>query len=433
MNVTIEDLAPCRKRLRIEVPADRVTAEYEKVATDFTRTARLPGFRPGKAPRAVILKKYQKEIEGEVQRTLVPKAYREACEKRNLKVVSYPDMEDVNYQPGISLSFSTVVETAPEFALPAYKGLSVKAVATEVTDDDVKKASEGALSQFGKFVDAAGRALATDDFAVVTYSGAVEGKPVAEIAPQARQLAGGEGQWIAVRPDYFLPGFTDALIGQQIGEKRTVTVTFPQDLGIEALQGKTGTYEVELTGIKVREIPELTDELAQQIAQVPAAEFPAKVRASLQQEKERNAKTEQKRELSEKIAASVAFDLPEGVVREETNDVVYDIVSENQNRGVPAEVLEEKKQEIFDNAARSAKEMVKLNFILRRIAEEEKIAVTNDDLSRYVTYMAMQQQQPVEKLAKQLSESDGLAQVERRLLAQKVMDFILEQAKVEQA
>ena len=433
MNVTIEDLAPCRKRLRIEVPADRVTAEYEKVATDFTRTARLPGFRPGKAPRAVILKKYQKEIEGEVQRTLVPKAYREACEKRNLKVVSYPDMEDVNYQPGISLSFSTVVETAPEFQLPAYKGLSVKAVATEVTDEDVKKASEGALSQFGKFVDATGRALATDDFAVVTYSGSVEGKPVAEIAPQARQLAGGEGQWIAVRPDYFLPGFTDALIGQQIGEKRTVTVTFPQDLGIEALQGKSGTYEVELTGIKVRELPELTDELAQQIAQVPAAEFPAKVRASLQQEKERNAKTEQKRELSEKIAASVTFDLPEGVVREETNDVVYDIVSENQNRGVPAEVLEEKKQEIFDNAARSAKEMVKLNFILRRIAEEEKIAVTNDDLSRYVTYMAMQQQQPVEKLAKQLSESGGLAQVERRLLAQKVMDFILEQAKVEQA
>ncbi len=433
MNVTIEDISPVRKRLRIEVPADRVNQEFEKVTGEFTQSARIPGFRPGKAPRSVILKKYQKEIESELQRTLVPQAYREACQKRNLRVVSAPDMEDVTYQPGISLSFSTVVDTAPEFALPTYKGLTVKAQSTEVTEEEIQKAIEGSLSQHGKFVDAPARPLANGDFAVIDYQGTVEGKPVAEIAPQARQLAGGEGQWIAVKPDYFLPGFTEALIGLSVGEKRTVTSTYPADLGIDSLQGKTGTYEVELKNIKVRELPPLTDELAQQLAQVNAAEFPAKVREALQREKTQNAQAEQKRELAEKLSAAVNFELPESVVREETKDVVYDIVSENQQRGIPAEVLEDKKQEIFDNATKSAKEMVKLNFILRRIGEDEKIEVTNEDLSRYVTYLAYQQGQPVEKVAKQLSESGGLAQVERRLLAQKVMDFILEQAKVENA
>ena len=433
MNVTIEDISPCRKRLRIEVPADRVNEEFDKVASEFSQFAKIPGFRPGKAPKAVVLKKFEKDIEAELQRTLVPKAYREALQKRNLKVVSYPDMEDVTYKKGLSLSFSTVVDTAPEFAVPTYKGISVKAESTEVTDKEVQEAIDSIRGQHGKFVDAPARPLAAEDFAIVNYTGAVEGKPVAEIAPQARQLAGGEGQWLLVRDDYFIPGFTQQLVGMQPGEKKTISVTFPADLEIEGLTGKPATYEVELKGIKVRELPELTDEIAQQAAQVPAAELPAKVRESIQKEKERSAKAAQKRQIGEKLLASVEFDLPESAVKDETRDVVYDIVSENQQRGIPADVLEEKKDEIFENATKSAKEMVKLNFILRKIAEEEKITVKDEQVYQYVGFMAMQQGKPIEKVAKELSENGSLPQVERRILAQNVMDFLLEQAKVEAA
>ncbi|MDE1169833.1 MAG: trigger factor, partial [Verrucomicrobium sp.] len=273
MNVTIEEISSCRKRLRVEVPADEVNAEFDKVAQEFASFARIPGFRPGKAPRAVILKKYQKEIESELQRTLVPKAYREACKKRNLQVVSSPSMEDVSYQQGLSLSFSTVVDIAPEFPLPAYKGLTVKAQPVEVTDAEVQETIDAMRSQYGKFVDAPARPLAEDDFAVIDYAGTVEGKPLSEVAPEARQLVSGNGQWIAIRPDYFLPGFTQALVGMNVGETRTITVTFPEDIDIEALKNKPGSYEVTLKQIKVRELPELTDELSQQIAQVPAAEL----------------------------------------------------------------------------------------------------------------------------------------------------------------
>lgn len=433
MNVTIEDISPCRKRLRIEVPADRVNEEFDKVASEFSQFAKIPGFRPGKAPKAVVLRKFEKDIEAELQRTLVPKAYREALQKRNLKVVSYPDMEDVTYKKGLSLSFSTVVDTAPEFAVPTYKGLPVKAESTEVTDKEIEEAVDSIRGQHGKFVDAPARAVVAEDFAIVNYTGSVEGKPVAEIAPQARQLAGGEAQWLLVRDDYFIPGFTQQLIGMQPGEKKTINVTFPADLEVEGLTGKPATYEVELKGIKVRDLPELTDEIAQQAAQVNAAELPAKIRESIQKEKERAAKAAQKRQIGEKLLASVEFDLPESSVKEETRDVVYDIVSENQQRGIPADVLEEKKDEIFENATKSAKEMVKLNFILRKIAEEEKITVKDEQVYQYVGFLAMQQGKPIEKVAKELSDNGSLPAIERRILAQNVMDFLLEQAKVEAA
>ncbi|SDU22222.1 trigger factor [Verrucomicrobium sp. GAS474] len=430
MNVTIEEISACRKRLRIEVPADRVNEEFDKVAADYSKHARIPGFRPGKAPKGVILKKYQKEIESELQRTLVPKAYREAFEKRNLNVVSYPDVESVSYQPGLSLSFSTLIDVAPEFALPNYKGLTVKGRSTEITEDDVTKAKERLLSQYGKFVDAPARPIQAEDIAVLDYKGTVDGKAIEEIAPQARQLSGGVDQWLLVRSDFFVPGFTDALIGLNINDKKTITVTIPDDAIIDALKGKSAVYEVEVKGIKVRELPEITDALSQQLVGVPAAEFETKLRTELKNEKEREVKAEQRKEIGEALIAAVDFELPESVVKDETRDIVQDIVSENQSRGIPAEVLEEKKQEIFDNAAKGAKETVKLQFILRRIAEEEKITVTQDQVANYVTYLAYQSGKPVEKFVKELSDKGGFAEVQRRLLSQNVIDFLLGQANV---
>src|SRR5271170_3912045 len=139
MNITVEDVAPCKKRLKIEVPANRVQQAYDRVASDFQKEARIPGFRPGHAPRAVVVKKYHKDIESEAQRTLVPEAYQEAISEKKLRVISAPEIEDLKYQAGLSLSFSTVVELVPDFKLPNYKGLTIKKQDTAITDDEVEK------------------------------------------------------------------------------------------------------------------------------------------------------------------------------------------------------------------------------------------------------------------------------------------------------
>jgi trigger factor len=433
MNITVEELAPCRKRLRIEVPANRVSEEFDKVADEYTKYVRIPGFRQGKAPRTVVLKKYQKDIEQELQRALVPKAYREACEKRNIHAVTSPNIEDLNYQHGLSMSFSTVVETAPEFTLPNYKGLKLKGASTAATPEEIAEATEKLLSQHAKFTDVTGRALQDNDIAVVKFSGSIGDKPITEIAPEADQLGAAETQWLLIKEGSFIPGFSEQLKGLQIGETRTVNVTFPAEIYIEALKGQSAVYQVELKGIKTRELPEITEELAQQLLQVPAAEFAQKIQDTITEQKSRRQKSELKRQIASQLEGAAQFELPTTLVEAETQDVIQEIVSENQSRGIPVNVLEEKKQEIFDNASRSAKEIVKLNFLLRKIAEAEKIAVTQNELGQYLSYLSMQSQRPIEKLVKQLRDSGGFRQIEQQLLSQKVMDFLLEQANVELA
>jgi trigger factor len=169
MNITVEDVAPCKKRLKIEVPANRVKQAYDKVADDFQKEARIPGFRPGHAPRTVVLKKYHKDIESEAQRTLVPEAYQEAITEKKLRVVSQPEIEDLKYQAGLSLSFSTVVELVPEFKLPEYKGLVLKKQDTEVKEEEIEKTLRSLADQRAKFEDAPDRPLAMDDFAVISF------------------------------------------------------------------------------------------------------------------------------------------------------------------------------------------------------------------------------------------------------------------------
>jgi trigger factor len=148
MNIAVEDIAPCRKRLKIEIPANRVTEELDRVTTGFQKEARIPGFRAGKAPKGMVEKRFAKEIEEELKRVLVPQAYRDAVKSKSLRVVSAPQIEDLSYQKGLSLSFSTVVELAPEFPLPDYKSIQVaKESPTEVTDADIQEVVDQMLNR----------------------------------------------------------------------------------------------------------------------------------------------------------------------------------------------------------------------------------------------------------------------------------------------
>lgn len=355
MNITVEDVAPCKKRLKIEVPANRVQQAYDRVASDFQKEARIPGFRPGHAPRTVILKKFQKDIESETQRTLVPEAYREAISEKKLRVVSSPEIEDLKYQPGLSLSFSTVVELVPEFKLPDYRGLVLKKQDTEVKDEEIDKTLQSLADQRAKFDDAPERPLAMEDFAVISYTGKIDGTPVIELVPEAKHLAQNPQFWLWMRPEGFLPKFAEQCVGMKKGESRTIEIEFPADFPQAELAGKKAEYEVELKEIKVKNSPPIDDAFAQEMAKMGLAELKTRVRENMEQEKKNQAERANRTEIVQKLISAVEFDLPPSAVDEETHAAVYDIVEENQARGVPANVLEEKKDEIFSNAAKSAK------------------------------------------------------------------------------
>jgi trigger factor len=431
MNITVEDVAPCKKRLKIEVPANRVQQAFDKVAADFQREARIPGFRPGHAPRNVVLKKYQKDIQSETQRSLVPEAYQEAVSEKKLKVVSQPAIEDLNYQPGLSLSFSTVVELAPDFRLPNYKGLVLKKQETEVTDADVEKMLQNLADQRANFEDAPDRPVAMDDFAVISYHGTLDGKPLAELVTEARNLAESDKFWLWMRADAFLPKFAEQLVGLKKGEKRTVTVEFPADFPQTQVAGKTAQYDVELKEIKIKHAPEINDAFAQEIAKIDLAELKKRVRENMENDKKTQADRASRTEAMQKLITAVDFDLPASTVDEETHAAVYDIVAENQARGVPANILEEKKDEIFNNAAKSAREMVKFRFIAQQIAEAEKIEVTNEQLAQHLAFLAQRENTTLEKMADRVRKNNAFGPIRNQLLNHAVLDFLLKEAKFE--
>ncbi len=431
MNITVEDVAPCKKRLKIEVPANRVQQAYDRVADDFQKEARIPGFRPGHAPRAVVIKKFQKDIAGETQRTLVPEAYQEAITEKKLRVVSAPEIEDLKYQPGLSLSFSTVVELVPDFRLPDYKGLTLKKQETAVTDEDVDKTLQNLADQRATFDDAPERPLAMEDFAVISYTGTLDGQPLLEIVPEAKNLAVNPKFWLWMRTEGFLPKFAEQLVGLNKGEKRTVEIEFPADFGQAALAGKKVQYDVELKEIKIKHAPALDDAFAQEVAKLNLTELKTRVRENLELDKKSQADRASRNEIVQKLISSVEFDLPPTAVDEETHAAVYDIVAENQARGVPANVLEEKKDEIYSNAARSARDLVKFKFIAAQIAEQEKIEVTNEQIAQHLAFLAQRENIPIEKMADRVRKNNAFGAIRSQIRNQLVLDFLLKEAKFE--
>jgi trigger factor len=431
MNITVEDVAPCKTRLKIEVPANRVKQAYDKVADDFQKEARIPGFRPGHAPRTVVVKKYHKDIESEAQRTLVPEAYQEAITEKKLRVVSQPEIEDLKYQSGLSLSFSTVVELVPDFKLPEYKGLAIKKQETDVTDEDVEKTLKSLADQRANFEDAPDRAVAMDDFAVISYTGKLDGKPLVDLVPEAKNLAHNPNFWLWMRTEGFLPKFAEQLVGLKKGETRTIEVEIPADFPQAALAGKKVEYEVELKEIKVKNAPVIDDVFAQEVAKMDLAELKTRVRENMGQEKKNQAQSAARAEIIQKLISAVEFDLPPSTVEEETHATVYDIVAENQARGVPATALEEKKDEIFSNASKTAKDSVKFKFIAAQIAENEKIDVTNEQMAQHIAFLAQREGLTMDKMVERIRKNNAFGVLRQNLLRQAVLDFLLKEAKSE--
>jgi len=261
VNITVENLAPCKKLLRVEVDAKAVDEAFDAVTKDFQKQASLPGFRPGKAPRNLVLKKYEPDIKAEVKRKLIGDSYRKALDEKKIAVIGYPDIEEIQFGRGQTLQFAATIETAPEFQLPEYKGLPAKREAKSVTVADVDRAIELLARQHPKFETVA-RELRSGDIAVVNYTGTCDGKPITDTAPTAKGLTEQKNFWVDAAPDSFIPGFADQIIGAKAGDKRTVNVDFPADFVTKQLAGKKGVYEVEVVEVKEKVLPPIDDAFA---------------------------------------------------------------------------------------------------------------------------------------------------------------------------
>ena len=417
--------------MRVEVNAKDVDSTFDKVTVEFQREVRLPGFRPGKAPREVVLKSYAKRIDDEVKRKLISDNYRQALTEQKLQVIGYPDIEEIQFGRGQALQFAATIETAPEFEVPEYNGLSVKREVVSVSEGDVERALGLLRDQNATYTDLA-RPAQGEDYVVVNYTGTSEGKPLTEIAPTARGLTQQNNFWIHVKPGSFIPGFTEQLIGAQAGDRRTVNVDFPSDFVAPLLAGKKGVYEVEIVLVKERMLPELSDAFAITFGAENVEKLREGVRRDLQNELNFKQSKNLRNQIVHTLLSRVNFELPETMVTNETRNVIYDIVRENQERGVSKETIDRQKEEIYGVASSNAKDRIKVSFILNRVAEKEGIKVEKDEITRRILSLAQQHQIKPEKLIKQLQERDGIGEIYQQILTSKALDFLESKAKIEE-
>jgi len=435
MKVEVEKQPDSISTLRIELPPEEVSKEWDEIANNFTRFAKIPGYRPGKAPRKVIEAKFRKEIQDELTKKLVSKSYRDAIEQKQLRVVSLTNVEDVKLGDDKSLRFSATVVTAPEFELPEYKNISVELPPTQVAEKDVDLALERLRDQSADFVDVPERGVDMEDFVVIDFEGTVDGKPISEVAPQANKtLHGGKKFWLRLAPDNFLPTFCEQLIGIKPGETRLVIVDLPADFAVIELAGKKATYPVTLGEIKKKVLPELNDEWAAKMMPGKSlVDLRHMIEHDLEHEKEHEVDRAREGQIVKYLHDKIQFNLPPVLLRNETRRALGELVQRNRQRGITDEMLKEKEKELVEGAGGLAAHRLKTNFILHRIAEKEKIEVTREDLQTQLREEAARYHVSPDKMRKELEEHDGMDNFAEQILLGKTLDFLKANVSVQQS
>ena len=433
MKVEVEKHPGLVSKLQIELPPEDVAKEWDAIANSFARVAKIPGYRPGKAPRAVIDKRFRKEIQEELTKKLVSKSYHEAVEREQLRVASLTNIEDVQFGENKSMRFRATVVTAPEFELPDYKQIPVQVPDTKVSDVDVDEALDRLRDQSADFVDVPARGLEMGDFAVLDFDGSVESKPISEIAPQAsKNLYGGKKFWLHLAADNFLPKFCEQLIGQKPGETRLVIVHFPEDFMVKELAGKKADYAVTLRDIKEKVLPAVDDAFAAKL--VPGktlADLRQMIEHDIEHAKEHDAERAKESQIVKFLHEQTQFELPPALLQNETRRALAELVQQNRERGVTDEMLKEKEKELIDGAASLAAHRLKTNFILHRIAEREKIQVIKEDIDFRLKQEAARYDISPEKMRKELQQKDALDDVAEQILLGKTLDFLKANVSVE--
>lgn len=432
MNVALDYHPNCIVNLEIDLPADKVATEWNKVAKEYQKQARIPGYRPGKAPMAMIESRYGREIESEVSDSLSYEAVVEASKEKNLRLHAIEKISESSIAADKSMKIRATVVRTPDFDLPEYKNLALEVYKRPVTEADVDQLLEYLRDPHSTFEPVTDRALAMEDFAVVTYEGKIEGQPLAEVAPKApAQLAGRRNGWVLMSEGTLIPGFAKAIEGMKIEEQRTFTLEVPETFPVPEIQGKKVDYTVTLHGINLRKLAPLDDALAAKIEPGSTLEsLKQKIRERQQESADYQFDVGKRNAAVKKLLGLFTCELPEQAVAAETGSILKDIVAESQARGMSDDDLKSSTDQIVETASESARERVRANFVLLRIAEQEKIEETEAELYQAVLEMSERHRVPVKKLVKDLSRKGGIGRIREQIRITKALDYVVSSATV---
>ncbi|NQX02247.1 trigger factor, partial [bacterium] len=432
MNIVVEKQPKCVATLRVEIPAEKVNGERDQIVKGYANKARVPGFRPGKAPRAVVEKRFQKEIAEQLNEALITEAYDAALKQESLNVLDFGVPEDVTTHPDGSITFVSKLTLAPEVTLPEYKGVSVTVPPTAVPDEEIEAQLTALQERFADFNPIEGRPAAMADFAVIDYTSTVEGKPTEEfLGKSAGYLSGREGFWVRLDEKAFLPGFTAQLVGMNVDESRDITVTLPEDFPMEELRGKDLVCQTTVKELKEAILPALDDELANRLAPGKTMdEIKEIIRGNMAGERDRKISDMKVNQIVAHFNAQVDFELPDDLVFQETQSQADAMVKQGVKSGMTEGEIESQQDEIFASAGQQAVSNLRTNFILQEIARVEKISVSDSELINHLAQIATSRKIAPKKFIKDMQRAGRIQNIRSSMAIGKTIDFLVEHANV---
>lgn len=435
MNITVERLPECKARLSAAIPADTVTKTRREIVSAYATQAKVPGFRPGKIPTAVIEKRFADSIEGELKDRLARSAYSEARTKESLTILGIAQVEREQFEADGSYMLAVEVVTEPDVEVPEYKGITVEVAKMDVTDEMVDNYLDNTRKQHALPVDV-DQAARPGDLAVVNYTASLDGQPLADqVEKEVGPLATGTDHWVDLpeegqEPREFIPGLAAAVLGMSKGETKTFDATFAEEFPVAVVAGKTVTYEVTVTQVKARELPELNDAFAATLGLESLEQLKERVRGQFEQQRERMRTQIIDNQILGKLTKDASFDVPQHIVFNETQRQVNQMVSRGYEQGMSEEDISNNQEDLIRSAEEQAKNNVKVMFLLDQIADKEGITVSDDELTRHVAMIAYRQGRPLKKVAREFRDRNAFPELRHDIRVNKTIQLLRENAVI---
>ena len=414
--------ASCRRELDLEIPAEEVSKATERVAKELARVARVPGFRPGKAPISLIKRRFADDIKGEVLQSLVPERVEKAVVEQKLSPVSQPQVDKLDFNEGQPLKFRAVFEVLPEFGLGTYKGLEIEMPPMDVTDQDVNKALEETQERAAAFAPVEGRAVENGDFAQLKLVGtpADGGEPI-----------NADSVLCHVGAEETMEPFNTSLRGANIGDHKEFDVEYPADYPDEKLAGKKFHYAADVTGIKTKKLPELNDEFAKDVSDAATLEeLKTKIRESLVHQRDHRQRDLQRERVIAELVKLHDFPVPESLVESQMDVRLERMVRSLAQQGVDPRAVNLDWSALRGRQQDRAKDDVKAELIIDRIASTEKIDVTDEEVEHELEHVASHSGESVEAIRARLTKQGALDRMKAKLRSDKTLDWLAQNANV---
>ena len=428
--VTITETAPCSRALKIQVASESVQATYDDAIKSLNNQIRMPGFRAGKVPRAIIISRYAKELEAETIDKVINKALRKALEDEKLNPLSSPELDKdckLELKLGEPFEFTANIEIAPIFTLPEYKKLALTKADTSVSEDEVNDAINTFLENNIDYQQT-GKPAAQKDMLKVDYKATIpEGETYSD---KCNYLMNGENSWLVLREPELLPGASTILVGAMPGDEKDADITFPKDFYNTELAGKTFKYHIKVNEVHNAIVPELNDEFAKKYKMDSAQQIKDNFKRNMEARKEQVENEKLRTQVVDTLLAAADFPLPEKLLTSEIARIKEHLVNREKQQGKKDDEITAMDADLAKQADTQARTSLRREFIITNIAKEEKVEVTFNDLIPVISEIAQREKKNVNQVIKALRDNHQMEVIGSSIMFTKTLDKIISLADV---